>query len=90
MNLSHLSADELETYNQLDKAVGRFLKDPKRHDPMIGNFDAQTAAALRDRIGDERTPTARRAQYIREALEALRTDEWWHSSVNGSGGGDEG
>lgn len=90
MNLSHLTSTELEIWNTLDKAVGRFLKDPKRHDPNIGNFDAQTAAALRDRIGDERTSTTSRAQFVREAQEALRTDEWWHSSVNGSGGGDEG
>lgn len=84
-----LTADELEIYNQLDKSVGRFLKDPKRNDPVIGNFDAQVAAKLRDRIADPRWPASYRAQWLKEAREFLVTDEWWQSSVVGSGGGDE-
>ena len=90
MNLSHLSADELDIYNQLDKAVVRFLKDPKRDDPNIGNFDARVAATLRDRIADLKWPASYRAQWLEEARQALVSDEWWHSSVVGSGGGDEG
>lgn len=90
MSLTHLTADELKVYNQLDKAVGRLLKDPKRHDPNIGNFDAQTAATLRDRIADLKWSAPSRARWLEEAREYLVTDEWWQSSVHGSGGGDEG
>jgi hypothetical protein len=87
--LTHLTADELAVWNELDKAVSRFLKDPKRNLLEIGNFDARTAAELRDRIGNPAWPASSRTQYIQEARIALATDEWWHSSVNGSGGGDD-
>ena len=87
--LTHLTPDELAVWNELDRAVGRFLKDPKRDLLEIGNFDARTAAVLRDRIGDPAWPALSRAKYVQEARQALATDEWWHSSVNGSGGGDD-
>lgn len=90
MSLAHLSPDELAVWNALDKAVGRFLKDPKRDDPNIGNFSARTAAELRDRIADLKWPASYRAQWLEEAREYLVTDEWWQSSIHGSGGGDEG
>jgi hypothetical protein len=85
--MMHLSADELAVWNQLDKAVGRLLKDRKRNDPVIGNFDARTAAKLRDRISNPAW-SHHRAAYIAEAQAALESDEWWHSSVHGSGGDD--
>lgn len=87
-NLQALSADELAVWNQLDKAVGRLLKDSRRHDPVIGNFDARVAATLRDRIASPAWSN-QRAKYIAEAEAALASDEWYHSSVVGSGGGDE-
>jgi hypothetical protein len=89
MSLTLLTPDELAIWNQLDKAVLCFSKT--RGDfaaQEYARFGAQTAAALRDRIGSPAW-ASHRAQYVAEAQQALATDEWWHSSVNGSGGGDD-
>lgn len=86
MSLTLLTPEELAVWNQLDKAVLRFSK--ARGDfaaQEYARFSAQTAAALRDRIANPAWGN-QRAQYVAEAQQALATDEWWHSSVNGSGG----
>lgn len=85
MTLTDLTTEELTVYNQLDKAVGKLLKDRSRYSEQLGNFDAKTAAKLRDGIATT-TSAWMREQFIKDARKALATDEWYNaSSVVGGG-----
>lgn len=86
MSLAHLSTEDLALWNELNREVGRLSKlarqerdEPRRE---LHQFNARTAAAVRDRIGAERQDS-RHDAFCREARELLSSGLWYESSVHG-------